>query len=346
MKDSNKPAATTAAVAESETPTAAPPQTPEQLAATEKAMGMATTERPGFPQPIKPPVRMGIAPTTLEDGWRLAQMMARSELVPKNFRNKPEDVLVAIQMGVEIGFAPMQALQSIAVINGRPSVWGDGFIALIVSSPLYADHDEYFEVDGQRRDGLTPEDLKKDTTGAVCTFMRRGKVNPVTRRFTVGQARKAGLLGKDGPWQSYPDRMLMMRARSFAGRDCFPDLLRGIRTAEEVLDLPPDSTPALEPREVRRMSETSATTETATAGAAKNEPEAPPTLVLGPLGVTNVEQFMGGFTVTLSDGSKVDATDAADALELEKYKGTRHLVRLTCARVADTLQLQSFGIAD
>ena len=70
-------------------------------------------------------------------------MMAKSELVPKAFRNKPEDVLVAIQLGTEIGFAPMQALQSIAVINGRPSVWGDGFLALIMASPLYRDHDEY-----------------------------------------------------------------------------------------------------------------------------------------------------------------------------------------------------------
>jgi hypothetical protein len=56
---------------------------------------------------------------------------------------------------MELGFMPMQALQSIAVVNGRPSVWGDGFLALIMSSPLYLDHDEYYEVDGERRDGVT-----------------------------------------------------------------------------------------------------------------------------------------------------------------------------------------------
>jgi hypothetical protein len=204
----------------------------------------------------KTPARIGVAPTTLDEGWRLAQMMAKSDLVPKSFRNHPEDVLVAIQLGTEIGFAPMQALQSIAVINGRPSVWGDGFLALIMASPLYRDHEEFYEVDGQRVDGLNAEALKKDTTAAVCTFWRRGKPEPVTRRFTIGQAKKAQLFGKDGPWQLYPDRMLLMKARSWAGRDGFPDLLRGIRTAEEALDEREIVDVPLV-REVRRVSETS-----------------------------------------------------------------------------------------
>jgi hypothetical protein len=206
--------------------------------------------------PAKVPARIGIAPTTLDEGWRLAQMMAKSDLVPKNFRGKPEDVLVAIQLGTEIGFAPMQALQSIAVINGRPAVWGDGFLALIMGSPLYREHDEYYEVDGVRVNGLTADALKKDSTAAVCTFWRRGKPTPTTRRFTVGQAKKAQLLEKkDTPWITYPDRMLLMRARSWAGRDCFPDLLRGIRTAEEALDAR-EAIDVPVVREVKRASET------------------------------------------------------------------------------------------
>jgi hypothetical protein len=197
-------------------------------------------------------------------------MMAKSDLVPKAFRGHPEDVLVAIQLGTEIGFAPMQALQSIAVINGRPSVWGDGFLALIMGSALYRDHAEYYEVAVEhrdpvtqqvrvvmaQRDGLGATDLKDDRTCAVCRFYRRGKAEPVTRRFTVAQAKKAQLLGKDGPWQTYPDRMLLMRARSWAGRDCFPDLLRGIRTAEEALD-EREAIDVPIVREVRRVSETS-----------------------------------------------------------------------------------------
>jgi hypothetical protein len=203
---------------------------------------------------VKVPVRMGLAPTTIEEGWRLAQMFAQSEMVPKQYRSKPADVLVAIQYGLEVGFAPMQALQSIAVINGRASVWGDGFLALLMSSPVYQDHDEYYEVGGERRDALTADDMKADSTVAVCTFWRRGKRLPTTRRFSVGQAKKAQLWGKEGPWQTYPDRQLAMRARGFAGRDAFPDVLRGVKTAEEARDIPAgeddviDSTPIVQPR--------------------------------------------------------------------------------------------------
>ena len=199
----------------------------------EKISETAIAERPA-----KVPVLMGVAPKSIEEAWRLAGFFASSDLVPKAYRGKQADVLVAIQYGMELGFPPMQALQSIAVIGARPSVWGDGFLALIMASPLYQNHDEYYEVAGDRRDGLTADDLKRDDTAAVCTFWRRGKPQPVTRRFTIAQAKKAQLWTKEGPWQQYPDRQLAMRARGFAGRDCFPDLLRGIRTAEEVRDIP------------------------------------------------------------------------------------------------------------
>jgi hypothetical protein len=207
----------------------------------------------------KVPARVGVIPTTIDEAWRMASAMARSALVPKAFQNKPEDVLVAITMGAEVGLAPMQALQSIAVINGRPGIWGDGLLALVMASPHYSDHDEYFEiapnrleVEPNRREEITAEDLKLDTTAAVCTFIRKGKATPVTRRFSVADARRAGLLTKGGPWQEYPSRMLRMRARSFAARDAFPDVLRGIRAIEELRDIAADE-PAV--RSVRRLSD-------------------------------------------------------------------------------------------
>lgn len=345
-----------AGIAEAEQPVAAPP-TAEQTAAAEVAMGLVPA---GAPTPAqraavpRPALRIGIVPETLEDAWRLAQMMARSELVPKNFRNHPEDVLVAVQMGVELGFAPMQALQSIAVINGRPSVWGDGFLALIMSSSLYKDHDEYYEVDGHRVDGLTLDDMKKDSTTAVCTFWRHGKATPVTRRFSVGQAKKAGLWGKSGPWTDYPDRMMSMRPRSWAGRDAFPDLLRGMRTTEEALDLPAEPEPEAPPQEVRRRSETpiERATNEGSVGTGKDRNIVDVAKVsedvLDAAGVQDVEQFAGGFTVTLTNGVKVDTIDMADAIELEKFKGTKHKVRLTVTRqlTDGPLLLKSFAIAD
>jgi hypothetical protein len=82
-------------------------------------------------------------------------------------------------------------------------------------------------------------------------FVRRDKATPITRRFSIGEAKRASLLGKPGPWQEYPSRMLRMRARSFAARDAFPDVLRGIRAVEELRDIPADA-PA---RAVRRLSD-------------------------------------------------------------------------------------------
>lgn len=300
----------------------------------------------------KVPVRMGLAPASLEEAWRMASFMAKSELVPKSYQGKPNDILVGIQYGMELGFAPMQSLQSIAVINGRPSVWGDGFLALIMCSPLYQDHEEYFEVDGKRVDAITPEDLKKDTTRAVCVFHRAGKSTPNRRDFSVGKAKTAGLWGKQGPWQNYPDVMLTMRARSFCGRATFPDLLRGIRTAEEAFDTPTEIVGEPEPaKEVRRLSETQPAADASTPAAATpvhaKPADASNDVTIGPVGVLNVEQFMGGFTVTLSNGQKIDTIEAAEALDLEKLKGTKYSVRAVCTQAADgNLQLKSFAIAD
>ena len=296
--------------------------------------------------PSRVPLKMGLAPQSVEEAWRLAGFLAASELVPKAYRGKQADVLVAIQFGLELGFLPMQSLQSIAVINGRPSIWGDGLLALILGSPLYKGHDECFEVAGERRDGLTAADLQQDDTTAVCTFWRRDKAQPVTRRFSIGQARKAGLLAKDGPWQTYPDRQLAMRARGFAARDAFADVLRGIRAVEEARDTPEtpdtaDPTPA--PITPRRAS---------TSVAAMPELSTRPAVVrtftnLTVVGATVAEP--GGYDVLTQDSTgearRFSTTDEALYREAASFAGTDHAVVITChdpgrgAPVIDTLTI-------
>jgi hypothetical protein len=118
----------------------------------------------------------------------------------------------------------MQSLQNIAVVNGRPTVWGDAVVGLCRQSPVCKDIVETFTGEG-------------DKMIATCTAIRVG-AEPVARSFSVEDAKKAGLWGKAGPWQQYPKRMLQMRARGFAVRDAFPDVLRGLITAEEAADIP------------------------------------------------------------------------------------------------------------
>ncbi len=161
-----------------------------------------------------------LSPQTFEQAMSFSKMLADSDLVPKDFKGKPGNCMIAMQWGSELGLKPLQALSNIAVVNGRAALWGDAVIALVRSSPLC----EYvIETD----DGNT----------ATCRVKRRGESEQI-RTFSMDDARAAGLLGKAGPWTQYQKRMRQMRARAFALRDVFPDVLRGMPIAEEVQDIP------------------------------------------------------------------------------------------------------------
>jgi hypothetical protein len=67
----------------------------------------------------------GLALQTISDAMTFGKMVAGSDFAPKDFRGKPESCVLAMQHGAELGLSPMQAIQSIAVVNGRPSVYGD-----------------------------------------------------------------------------------------------------------------------------------------------------------------------------------------------------------------------------
>jgi hypothetical protein len=77
-----------------------------------------------------------LSPRNFEEAWRMAEYLADSDMVPKDFKGKPANCLIAIQWGGELGLKTMQAIQNIAVINGRPSLWGDVMLALVRNSPL------------------------------------------------------------------------------------------------------------------------------------------------------------------------------------------------------------------
>jgi hypothetical protein len=138
--------------------------------------------------------------TTLEQVWKLAKIAASSDLVPKDYKDKPQNVMVAWEMGRDLGLKPMQAVQNIAVINGRPSLWGDAMLAVIQSHPEFDYIDE-------------------DVTNGVATCKLKRKNKPVVvRTFSESDAKAANLLGKQGPWTQYKSRMLQMRARGFVMR--------------------------------------------------------------------------------------------------------------------------------
>lgn len=154
----------------------------------------------------------------LERAEYWAKKLAGSDLVPKDFKNNPANCFIAIQWGKDLGLAPLQATQNIAVINGRPALWGDAVPALVIASKQC----EYIN-------------MTFENNTAICKVKRIGQPEHIST-FSMQQARTAGLLEKQGPWKQYPDRMLQNRARAFALRDVFPDVLKGLYTAEELID--------------------------------------------------------------------------------------------------------------
>jgi len=164
----------------------------------------------------------GVELTNMASAWTFANAICRANLQPRGMQ--PAQVMIALQMGAEVGLPPMQALKNIAVINGRPTLWGDALLAIAYSRGLIENISETFSGDGEKRI-------------ATCTIKRRGIETPIVRSFSVANAKSAGLWGKSGPWSQYPDRMLQMRARGFALRDAAPDALGGFTLAEEALDI-------------------------------------------------------------------------------------------------------------
>lgn len=172
------------------------------------------------------PNSFSLAPRNFDEAMRFADMIADSKFCPKEFVGRPGDVLCAIQFAVEVGLSPMQGLQNIAVINGKPSLYGDAALAVVKSHPSFI--------------SIVERDASEAATkGGECRIVVRngdGTHTEVVRAFSIADATKAGLVGKSGPWSQYPGRMYQMRARAWAMRDALPEALKGIMIREEVED--------------------------------------------------------------------------------------------------------------
>ncbi len=195
----------------------------EEVQAVESALSIIQTD--AHTRTLAPRDRVAsLIPDTdvLTAAYRMAGKLADAGCVPKQLRGKQADVFAVIMHGAACGLQPLQSVQQIAIINGKTSIYGDGIPALLFQHP---DLETFVE--------LSPDEI---TTHGECTIKRKGHA-PVVRRFSVDDAKKAHLWGKDGPWSNYPERMLQMRARAWAARDAMPDALMGLYCYEEAVDL-------------------------------------------------------------------------------------------------------------
>jgi hypothetical protein len=157
-------------------------------------------------------------PHTLDEMMRLAEIVINSGL-SLGHRTK-ESVVIALQLGAELGFAPMQSLRTIAVLNGRPVPTADGCVAAVAASGLC----DYFR--------------EVETTDTYSTWetSRRGDAHSRQFTFTIDDARRAGLAQREH-WRAYPKRMLAARAKKYLAQDTYPDVIGGLLSAEEAFDL-------------------------------------------------------------------------------------------------------------
>lgn len=151
----------------------------------------------------------------------MASMMMQSGFVPSSFKT-PQQVFMAIQYGAELKLTPMAALNSIAVINGKPSLYGAAVPGVAEASGQLEDWKEWIEGEG-------------DNCRAFCRVKRKGIESPLTGEFSALDAKVAGLWGRAGPWKSYPKDMLRWKARARAFRPLFGDVLNGMQVYEDLI---------------------------------------------------------------------------------------------------------------
>lgn len=174
-----------------------------------------------LPTTINRSTSIAIDINDLGQAMEFAEVLAGTNIVPKQYQNRPGDCLVAMMMGAELGLNAIQSLQHIATVNGRPSIYGDAMLAIVKRHPDFVKIIETFD----------PE-----TNTARCELHRKD-APVVIQEFGQRHAEQAGLWKKAGPWSQYPGRMMKFRARGFAIRDQFPDAILGLVTREEAADM-------------------------------------------------------------------------------------------------------------
>ena len=165
-----------------------------------------------------------------EDAQRIAKALASSTLIPPQFQGQQgfANCLVALEISHRMRMSPFQVMQNLHIIHGRPS-WSSQFIIGLINgcgrfSPLR------YEISGQ---GEAMACYCVATELATGTDLKGPTV-------TMAMAKKEGWSTKSGSkWQTMPELMIRYRAAAFWGRLYIPELLVGIQTEEEVVDVEP-----------------------------------------------------------------------------------------------------------
>lgn len=169
-----------------------------------------------------------------KESFGMATALAKSDIIPNTFRNKPENVVIAMQIASNLGMGIMPVMQNLYIISGKPAWMAQFVISVLNSSGLFTPL-RWEEWDDPKR-GLSAVCYATDrATGEIL------KSIPIT----MAMAKSEGWT-RNSKWESIPEQMLRYRSASFFGRVYAPHLLNGMYTIEEVEELPTERLEAID----------------------------------------------------------------------------------------------------
>ncbi|HHN77602.1 MAG TPA: hypothetical protein ENK11_02870 [Phycisphaerales bacterium] len=194
----------------------------------------AATVDPDFKAAMERPMKFGddgrLEIHDDHDLKRVARLVCASQSMRISGANTPADTALAIMCALEAGLPSTQAVKNVMVVNGKPAIFGDALMSIVLASRELKAMSETFD---------------DETMTATCRVVRVQKLidgsfatRETVRTFSKEDAETAKLWGKPGPWSQYPKRMMQMRARAFALRDAFADRLGGLSVEEDSRDIP------------------------------------------------------------------------------------------------------------
>lgn len=172
---------------------------------------------------------------TFDHAQRVAKMLSSSSLIPKEFQGSIQNTMIALEMANRIGASPLMVMQNLFIVHGKPS-WSSSFIIAALNSckrfsPLR------FELSGQG-------DAMECFAWAYELETKEKIAGPVV---SMKMAKAEGWVDKNGSkWKTMPELMIRYRAAAFFGRLYAPEILMGMHTQEEVIDI--EARPASEPQ--------------------------------------------------------------------------------------------------
>lgn len=179
----------------------------------------------------------GIIPKDFSELTRFASLVHQSRLAPKGF-DTVEKVAIGLLTNMELGRPIITGLQDLAIINGRCGIYGDASLAMVTASGKM---DEGYPISTETGTPYT------DDWTFTFTVKRIGRPEEVGVWAWI-DAKRAGFddpKTKDGrkdiwsPWTRFTRRMMQWKARNFVMRDNFGDILKGMKTVEDLHDLDP-----------------------------------------------------------------------------------------------------------